>query len=117
MARLIAYNSTVNAGNDKMPQRGDVVEILPDGVHPGTSVLGNPQFVVIDVPGDPADYVDMVERDVAGLRGNMLRYRTRKLDLDNLALPDLAAVSTLSGAVLRAGLIDKEVVIDPMVIG
>jgi len=116
MARVIVYNVDWNAGLDKRPQKGDVVEVLPDGVHPGTSVLGNPQFLVIDVPGDVLDYADLVESDRDAL-GNLLRYRTRSLDVTKLAIVDAQGINALPQSVVREQLVDKPAFVDPMVIG
>lgn len=49
MARLIVR--AVDSPGKLDMKRGHVVEILADGQSPGTKIVGNPRYRIIDVPG------------------------------------------------------------------
>jgi hypothetical protein len=39
------------ADPNRFYQEGDVVDVLEDGVFPGSKVVSSPNFIIIDVPG------------------------------------------------------------------
>ena len=58
MCRLVVWNKDPEPTSDPRLaagryEKGMVISVLDDGVHPGTGVLGQERFLVIDLPGVP----------------------------------------------------------------
>ena len=75
------------------PERGDVVAILPAGTNPGTKVTPENGFYLIEVNMSRAEAAQFEEeiRDPprAGTdKGLLIRYRRRKMDLDDFPQRD-----------------------------
>lgn len=72
--------------NAQAYKRGDVVVVCPDGWPWGREELKDPRFRIVKVPGEPSEYLDLVQPQLA-IKGDQLvtvRKRGRNLALDKL---------------------------------
>ena len=79
----------------KLPQAGDVIDILPDDVDPGLGVRSDPRFLILSIPDATMNEMsgyktrEKATRKLAPLESeddtsNMFQYRSMQLDIDGL---------------------------------
>ena len=84
---LFVWAGERHKGNHQRPQRGDVVSIHPDTVYPGSSILGNPEWRLIEVDiqvDDPIQALFWLTAFDDAPEGFLRWFRRHTLDLDAL---------------------------------
>ena len=63
-------------------QRGDVVDVLPKGMFAGKGVEGDPDWIIIEVEGDPKEHSYLLA-EARYEDGMLALHRAVKIDVDN----------------------------------
>jgi hypothetical protein len=99
MPRLVIF-----AGADPYIARGNVIEVQPTGWFPGSKILQNPRFRIVDVPDEEPlqPLLNLLERDKHE-PGKIPPNRKFRVDLDAIEAQAAAEAMTRFGRTISPG--------------
>lgn len=90
MPRLVIF-----AASDPYMARGDVIEVRETGWFPGSKILQNPRFRIVDIPdGEPLQPLLVFQERDPHEPGKIPPHRKFRVDLD--ALEEQAAITVMA---------------------